>query len=111
MSEATRPRAHRSERRPLAGIIWFAWMLAMWAGFFGLLVADRIDGVWSCVRDQPFLVELLLWVALFPWLLGAAAWTSSWGGWLRLLLVLTFAFGWSLVSLPIQTAKRRGAQL
>jgi hypothetical protein len=110
MSEATLPRAQRSERRPLGGIIWFAWMLAMWAGFFALLGADWIDLVWSWLRELPLLVELLLWVALFPWLLGAAVWTSSLGAWLRVLLVLAFALGWSLVSLPRQTAKVRGAQ-
>ena len=110
MSEVTLPRVHRSERWPLGAIIWFAWMLAMWAGFFALLVADWIDGVWSWVRDLPLLVELLLWVALFPWLLGSAVWTSSWAEWLRLLLVLAFAFGWSLVSIPRRAAEKRGAQ-
>jgi hypothetical protein len=107
MSEVTRPRVDGSERRPLGAIIWFAWMLAMWAGFFALLVADRIDPVWSWVRELPLLVEFLLWVAFFPWLLAAAVWTSSWDGWLRLLLVLSFAFGWSLVSLP---RRRRSEQ-
>jgi hypothetical protein len=109
MSEATLPHVHRSERRPLGAMIWFAWMLAMWAGFFALVLADRIDVVWSWVRDLTLLVELLVWVALFPWLLGAAVWTSSWAGWLRLLLVLAFTFGWSLVSIPRRTAEKKGA--
>jgi hypothetical protein len=100
MSEAIVPRVERSERRPLGATIWFVWMVAMWAGFFALLVAERIDGVLSWVRDLPLLAELVLWLALFPWLLGAAVWTSSWTGWLRLLLVLGFAFGWSLASIP-----------
>jgi hypothetical protein len=47
MSEATLPRVRRSERRSLGAIIWFVWMLAMWVGFFVLLLAERIDGVWS----------------------------------------------------------------
>ena len=100
MSEATLPPLRRSERRPLGARIWFVWMVAMWVGFFLLLLTDRIDGVWSWVRDLPLLVELALWVALFPWLLGAAVWTSSWAGWLRLLLVLVFALSWSLASIP-----------
>jgi hypothetical protein len=100
MSEAIVPRVERSERRPLGPTIWFVWMVAMWAGFFALLVAERIDGVLSWVRDLPLLAELVLWLALFPWLLGAAVWTSSWTDWLRLLLVLGFAFGWSLASIP-----------
>jgi hypothetical protein len=82
----------------------------MWAGFFALLGADRIEGIWSWLHDLPLLVELLVWVALFPWLLGSAVWTSSWDGWLRLLLVVTFAFGWSLASIPRRTAQKKGAR-
>jgi hypothetical protein len=110
MSEATLPRVRRSERRPLGASIWFVWMVAMWVGFFVLLLAERIDGVWSWVRDLPLLVEFLVWVALFPWLLGAAVWTSSWAGWLRLLLVLVFALGWSLASIPRRKQEQKGAQ-
>lgn len=110
MSEATLPTAHRSGRRPLAAMAWFVWMVAMWAGFFVLLLADRIGDVWDWVRDLPLLAELVLWVALFPWFLGSAVWTSSWAGWLRLLLVLVFAFGWSLASIPRPKPEQRGGQ-
>ena len=106
MSEVTLPRVSRSERRPLGATIWFGWMVAMWAGFFLLLVADRVDSAWSWIRDLPLLAELLLWLALFPWLLGAAVWMSSWAGWLRLLLVLVFALGWSFASIPRPKAAR-----
>jgi hypothetical protein len=47
MSEAALPRVARSGRRPLAATTWFVWMVAMWAGFFVLLAAERLDGVWS----------------------------------------------------------------
>jgi hypothetical protein len=104
MSDVTLPRVPRSERRPLGARIWFVWMVVMWAGFFLLLLADRLDNVWSWIRDLPLLAELLLWLALFPWLLGAAVWTSSWAGWLRLLLVLVFALGWSFASVPRRKA-------
>jgi hypothetical protein len=106
MSEAALPRGARAER-PFGAMVWFVWMVAMWAAFFVLLFADRIESMWSWVRDLPLVVELLLWVALFPWFLGAGVWTSSWAGWLRLLLVLSFAFGWSLVSIPRPTAEKK----
>jgi hypothetical protein len=106
MSEAALTRVRRAERRSLGAKIWFAWMVAMWAGFFVLLLADRIDGAWSWVRDLPLVVELAFWVALFPWLLGAAVWSSSWTEWLRLLLVLVFALGWSLASIPRRKPER-----
>jgi hypothetical protein len=108
MSEATLPRVDRSERRTPGATIWFVWMVAMWAGFFMLLLADRIGDVWSWVRDAPLVVELVLWVALFPWLLATAVWTSSWAGWLRLLLVLVFAVGWSLASIPRRKHEQNG---
>jgi hypothetical protein len=110
MSEEVLPALRPSDRRPLGATIWFVWMVAMWAGFFVLLVAAQISGVWDWVRDLPVLVEIVLWVALFPWLLGAAVWSSSWMGWVRLLLVLVFAFGWSLVSIPRRKQDEQGAQ-
>jgi hypothetical protein len=109
VSEVALSGVQRLERRPLGATIWFVWMIAMWAAFIVLLAADRIDGVWGWVHELPLLAELVLWVALFPWFLGAAVWTSSWAGWLRLLLVLVFAFGWSLASIPRRKqAKERG---
>jgi hypothetical protein len=108
MSEVSLPHVRRSERWAPGATIWFVSMVAMWAGFFVLVLADRVAGVWSWHRDLPLLVELLLWVALFPWLLGAAVWTSSWAGWLRLALVLVFALGWSLVSVPRRKQDQEG---
>jgi hypothetical protein len=110
MSEAALPRLERSGRRPLGATIWVVWMVAMWAGFFVLLAADRLDGAWSWVRDLSLLAELALWLALFPGLLGSAVWTSSWAGWLRLLLVLSFALGWSLASIPRRKPPNEGKQ-
>jgi hypothetical protein len=66
MSEAALPRVERLEWRPLGATTWFVWMAAMWAAFLVLLAGDRIDGVWSWVRDLPLVAELVLWVALFP---------------------------------------------
>ena len=110
MSEAALPSAHRSGRRPLGATVWFVWMVAMWVGFFVLLLAALISDVLSWVRDLPLVAEFVAWVALFPWLLGAAVWTSSWAGWLRLLLVLAFACGWSLASIPRPKQEGKGAQ-
>jgi hypothetical protein len=107
MSEITLPSVAQAERPPLSATIWFVWMVGMWAGFFALLATDRIERAWSWVCDLQLLAELALWVALFPWFLGAAVWTSSWAAWLRLLLVLVFAVGWSLVSIPRRTAQKR----
>jgi hypothetical protein len=81
-------------------LVWFGWMEAMWGAFFALLFASQLDAVWSWIRDLPFVAEIVMWVAFFPWLLGTAVWGSSWAGWLRLLLVVVFAIGWSFASIP-----------
>jgi hypothetical protein len=92
----TSPRKHR----PLSATLWFLWMAGMWAAFLVLLAADRLDGLWSVIRELPLLVEVVAWVALFPWMLGTAVWTSSWPTLLRVLLVGCFAAGWTIVSIP-----------
>lgn len=100
MSEAALPRVERVERWPLGATIWFVWMVAMWAVFFALLAADRLGDVWASVRDLPLVVEGILWLAFFPWLLGTAVWESSWPDALRIALVVVFAAGWTLASIP-----------
>jgi hypothetical protein len=85
--------------------VWFAWMVVMWAAFFALLAAGQLDGLWSAIRDLPLVAQILLWIPFFPWMLGMAVWASSWVAWLRVTLVVCFAVGWTLASLP--RAKRR----
>jgi membrane protein implicated in regulation of membrane protease activity len=81
-------------------------MVGMWLAFFSLLVAGRLDDLWSVIRHLPLLLEIVLWVGFLPWMLGTAVWTTSWAVWLRLVLVLCFAVGWTLASLP--RARRLG---
>ena len=72
----------------------------MWVAFFVLLAVERVEDVWSWVTGLPLLAEIVVWIALFPWLLGTFVWTRDWPDWLRLLLVVIFAVGWTLVSIP-----------
>ncbi|HSC90120.1 MAG TPA: hypothetical protein VLB86_00550 [Gaiellaceae bacterium] len=104
MTHVAVPAPSRAARRPLGATIWFVWMVAMWLLFLTLLLADRLDGLWSWVRGLPLLVEGVLWIAFFPWLLATAVWTSSWGDLVRVLLVVCFAAGWTLVSIPRRKA-------
>jgi hypothetical protein len=75
-------------------------MIGMWAVFVMLIAIDQVDGIWGWVHGLPLFAELILWLALFPWLLRAAIWTESWATSLRVILVLGFAFAWSLASIP-----------
>jgi hypothetical protein len=85
-------------------------MVGMWGAFFVLLFADRLDGLWSAIRDLPLLVEVVVWVVFLPWVLGTAVWTSSWPVGLRVLLIGCFAIGWTIASIPREkrTAQDRG---
>ncbi len=85
--------------------VWFVFMIAMWAAFFVLLAAARLDPLWGAIRDLPLIAQVVLWVPFFPWMLGMAVWASAWAAWLRLALVICFAVGWVLASVP--RARRR----
>jgi hypothetical protein len=79
---------------------WFVWMTGMWVVFFVLLNSGRIDDVATWIRDLPLLLELVVWVVFFPWVLATAVWTSDWSEGLRLTLVILFAAVWTIVSIP-----------
>jgi hypothetical protein len=97
--------ASEAPRRSSAGVVWFVFMVAMWVAFFCALLAGSLDDVWSWVRDLPLPVELVVWVLALPWLLATAVWESSWPGWLRLVLVVCFAVGWTAISIPRRTRR------
>jgi hypothetical protein len=109
MTESTSPTVVRGHR-PVGATVWFLWMIAMWVAFFVLLFADRLEALWNAIRDLPLVVEVVLWVAFLPWMLGTAVWTSSWSTTVRVLLVAIFAIGWTIVSIPREkrTAESRG---
>ena len=79
---------------------WFAWMAGMWVVFFVLMQSGRLDDVAGWIRDLPILLEILVWIVLFPWVLGTAVWTSGWSEGLRVTLVVLFAAGWTIASIP-----------
>jgi hypothetical protein len=85
---------------PAGGGLWFIWMVGMWVAFFWLLFADKLDDVWRWVTQLPVLAEIAVWIVFFPWVLGTYVWNSSWLDWLRVGLVVCFAAGWIVVSMP-----------
>ncbi len=100
MSEAAASKQPAQRRWTPGATLWFMWMVGMWVSFYILLFADKLEGLWSTIRDLPLLVEIVLWLPFFPWMLGMAVWTSSWSEWLRGTLVACFTIGWSLAFLP-----------
>jgi hypothetical protein len=75
-------------------------MVGMWAALFALLKSDQLDEVATWIRNLPLIVELALWLLLFPWVLATAVWTTEWSEALRVTLVVIFAAGWAIVSIP-----------
>ena len=100
-----------SPATPRAGFgayAWFVGMVASWIAFAVLAVAspETLNDLWGWVRGVPLAAEILLWALMLPWMLALAIWESSWEEWLRILLVVSVAGAWSLVSIP----RARGGQ-
>jgi len=89
--------------RPTVGAyLWFAGMVGLWTAFgvVALASVDKLGDLWAWVTGLPLVAEIVVWIAAFPWVLGLWASQTSWPEWLRILLVLCFAVGWTVVSIP-----------
>jgi hypothetical protein len=80
--------------------VWFVWMVGMWVAFFVLLRTDRLDALASSIQDLPWFAEIVVWFLFFPWVLGTAVWTGDLSESVRVLLVVIFAAGWTIISIP-----------
>jgi hypothetical protein len=46
--------AEQPQRRWRPGAtLWFLWMVGMWVAFYVLLFADKLERLWSSIRDLP----------------------------------------------------------
>ena len=89
-------------RRPIGGLAWFAAMVSGWLTFYALLLFSEqtLSDLWQWIRALPLLVEGLVWLLAFPFVLALGIWDSTWETGLRLLLVGCCAVGWSLAFWP-----------
>ena len=73
---------HPSPRTPagLFAYASFAIMVGGWVAFAVALVASRqtLEDVWTSVRDLPLIVETVVWLLGFPFLIGLVIWQASW---------------------------------
>ncbi|MEV0790369.1 hypothetical protein [Kribbella sp. NPDC050459] len=108
MSKPSTANATRGVRRvPPSSTGWFVWMTGLWIVFFVLLSQGRLDDLAAWIRDLPLVAEILVWIAFFPQVLATAVWTSDWSDALRTTLVVLFAAGWTIVSIPRPRSGRR----
>jgi len=80
--------------------VWFVWMVGMWVAFFVLLRMDRLDALASSIQGLPWFAEIVVWFLFFPWVLATAVWTGDLSESVRVLLVVIFAAGWTIISIP-----------
>jgi hypothetical protein len=89
--------------RPTTGAYaWFGLMVGTWLAFAVLAVASEaaLADIWQWVRDLPLVLELVVWLLTFPWLLALSVWESDWSDTARLLIVIAIATAWTLMSIP-----------
>jgi hypothetical protein len=97
-TRATQPRV----RPGLGAYLWFAGMVSLWAAFgiVALASVGTLADLWSWVTGLPVVAEVVVWIAAFPWVLGLWVSQTFWADWVRILLVVCFAVGWTIASIP-----------
>jgi hypothetical protein len=95
-----------SGRRTPGGYAWFAAMVGGWVAFFTLLLLSEssLGDLWHELRGLTLVLEGLVWLLLFPFVLALGVWDSSWEGWVRVGLVSCFALAWSFMFWPRRNA-------
>jgi hypothetical protein len=107
MTELTHPLSPSAPRSQRRGFIWFAAMIGGWIAFFALMLLweATLGDLSERVRNLPLVVEALVWLALFPYVLSLTIWDSSWDEWLRSGVVALCAVGWSFAFYPWRRAR------
>jgi hypothetical protein len=97
-TRATQPRV----RPGLDAYLWFVGMVGLWAVFGTVALASvgTLADLWSWVTGLPVVAEVVVWIAAFPWVLGLWVSQTSWAEWVRIILVVCFAAGWTIASIP-----------
>jgi hypothetical protein len=92
----------RAQRPPWSAYVFFVVEVGLWVAWVALAVGwpETLESIWSWIRDLPLVVEGVVWLLAFPWVLGLAVWHSGWDEWVRVLLVGCFAVGWSIAFYP-----------
>ena len=97
--------ARRPSVRTPSGLIAYASLAIMvggWVAFAVALVASQqtLDDVWTSIRDLPLLVEGVVWLLGFPFLLGLAIWHASWDEAVRLAAITVLAVAYTYMFVP-----------
>ena len=80
----------------------FAIMVGGWVAFAVALVASQrtLDDVWASVRDLPLVIEGVVWLLGFPFLVGLAIWQASWDEAVRICVIAVLAAAYMYMFAP-----------
>jgi hypothetical protein len=97
--------AHHPSLRTPSGLFAYASFAIMVGGWVALAVAlvasqQTLDDVWTSVRDLPLIVEGVVWLLGFPFLIGLAIWQASWDEALRLTVIAVLAVAYTYMFVP-----------
>jgi hypothetical protein len=97
-TRATQPRV----RPALGAYLWFVGMVGLWTAFgiVALVSVEKLTDLWAWVTALPVVAEVVVWILAFPWVIGLWVTQISWAEWVRILLVVCFAVGWTIASIP-----------
>jgi len=81
-----------------------AIMVTGWLAFVVALLASQqtLDDVWVAIRDLPLLVEGVVWLLGFPFLVGLAIWQASWDETVRLAAIAALGVAYTFMFVPRQ---------
>jgi len=95
---------HPSVRIPsgLFAYASFAIMVGGWVAFAVALIASQqtLDDIWTSIRDLPLVVEGVVWLLGFPFLVGLAIWQASWDEAVRLTVIAMLAVAYTYMFVP-----------
>jgi len=83
-------------------VIWFVFMVAMWAAFFVLVALSpaTLLELWAWVGSLSWWLQVVLWIVLLPWMLALAVWQTGWPDWLRWVIIIAATVFWTALSWP-----------
>jgi len=104
MSTAAAHPSHGSSASRLFASFSFAIMVAGWLAFLVAVIGSQqtLDDVWTAIRDLPLVVEGLVWLIGFPFLVGLAIWQASWDEAVRLVAIAVLAVAYTYMFVPRQ---------
>jgi len=104
MSTATVHQRRRRRPARLFASISFTIMVGGWLCFLAALMAtqETLDDVWTAVRDLPIVLEGVVWLLAFPFLVGLAIWQAAWDEAVRLTAIAVLALAYIAMFVPRQ---------